>query len=127
MISFEQELLGSHGFSLTPLDGLHVVNSTNPWLLLPTKFVVAYARKQIRFVIFKWDAKGNKWYLYAGEYPTGWEKKVKVVNLPMLGKKGFVSRFTKPKLAKKGNDSSKAYFDIVPFKGGLPSIGNIVL
>ena len=45
MISFEQELLRSHEFSLIPLDGLHAVISTNPWLLLPTKSVVAYARK----------------------------------------------------------------------------------
>ena len=45
MTSFEKELLGSRAFSLIPLDGLHAIISTNPWLLLPTKSVVAYARK----------------------------------------------------------------------------------
>ena len=43
--SFEKELLGSRAFSLIPLDGLHAIISTNPWLLLPTKSVVVYARK----------------------------------------------------------------------------------
>ena len=45
MISFEQELLGSHGFSLILPDGLNAIISANPRLLLPTKSVVAYARK----------------------------------------------------------------------------------
>ena len=45
MISFEKELLGSHGFSLIPPDGLHVVISPNPRLLIPTKFVVANVKK----------------------------------------------------------------------------------
>ena len=45
MTSFGQELLGGHGFSLIPPDGFHAIISANPWLLLPTKFVVAYARK----------------------------------------------------------------------------------
>ena len=45
MISFEQELLGSHGFSLILPDGPNAVISANPRLLLPTKSVVAYARK----------------------------------------------------------------------------------
>ena len=34
MISFEQELLGSRGFSFIPLDGLNAVISANPRLLL---------------------------------------------------------------------------------------------
>ena len=76
MTSFRQELLGSYGFSLIPPDGLHAIISTSPRLLLPTKFVVAYARKQIRSTIFEWQAKEKGWYLYAGEYPTSWEKKV---------------------------------------------------
>ena len=42
-------------------------------------------------------------------------------------KKGSVSSSAKPKLAKKGDDSSKTYSDIVSFEGGLPPIGNIVL
>ena len=43
--SFGQELLGSHGFSLNPLDGLHAIIFANPQLLLPTKSIMAYARK----------------------------------------------------------------------------------
>ena len=70
---------------------------------------------------------GKGWYLYAGEYPAGWEKKVKVVNLPTPKKKGLVSQTTKPKYAKREDDSSKTYSDIVPYKGGIPPIGNIVL
>ena len=97
MTLFEQELLGSREFSLIP----------------PT--------------MFAWQTKEKGWYLYAGEYPTGWEKKVKVVNLLVHAKKGFVSWFAKPKLAKKGDDSSKTYSYIVPFEGSLPPIGNIVL
>ena len=45
MILFKQELLGSRGFSLIPLDGLRAIFSTNLQLLLPTKFVVVYVRK----------------------------------------------------------------------------------
>ncbi|KAK9998114.1 hypothetical protein SO802_017717 [Lithocarpus litseifolius] len=45
MTSFEKELLGSHEFSLIPADGLHAIIFTNPRLLLPTKFMVASARK----------------------------------------------------------------------------------
>ena len=45
MTSFEQELLGSRGFSLIPFDGLHAIISVNSRLLLSTKYVVAYARK----------------------------------------------------------------------------------
>ena len=68
---FEQELLGSHGFSLIPLDGLYAIISANLRLLLPTKSVVTYARKQSRFTIFEWQAKEKGWYLYASEYSTG--------------------------------------------------------
>ena len=53
MISFEQELVGSRGFSLIPPDGLSMVISANPRLLLPSKFVLAYARKQNRSAIFE--------------------------------------------------------------------------
>ena len=45
MTSFRQELLGGRGFSLIPLEGLCAIISANPRLLLPTKFVVAFARK----------------------------------------------------------------------------------
>ena len=53
MTSFEQELVGSRGFSLIPPDGLSMVISANPRLLLPSKFVLAYARKQNRSAIFE--------------------------------------------------------------------------
>ena len=53
MTLFEQELLGSCGFSLIPPDGLSAVIFANPWLFLPTKSVVVYAKKQSRFAIFK--------------------------------------------------------------------------
>ena len=62
-----------------------------------------------------------------GEFPRGWEKRVKVVNLPILTKKGSASRSAKPKSAKKGADVSEVCLDIVPYKGGLHPIGNIVL
>ena len=57
----------------------------------------------------------------------GWEKKVKVVKLPTPTKKSSVSRFAKPKPAKKGDDSFETCSNIVPYKGKLPPIGNIVL
>ena len=60
MTSFEQELLGSREFSLIPPDGLSAIISANPWLLLPTKSVVAYARKQSRSAIFEWVEK-ERW------------------------------------------------------------------
>ena len=44
MTSFKKEFLGNRGFSLIPPNGLHTIISANPWLHLPTKFVVAYAR-----------------------------------------------------------------------------------
>ena len=71
MTSFEQDLLGSHGFSLIPFDGLHAIISVNPRLLLSTKSVVAYTRKQSQSAIFEWWAKEKGWYLYAREYLTG--------------------------------------------------------
>ena len=57
----------------------------------------------------------------------GWEKKVMVLNLPMPTKKDSVSQTTKPKSVKRGDDSSKTCSNIIPYKGGLPPIGNIVL
>ena len=57
----------------------------------------------------------------------GWEKKVKVVNLPMPTKKESMSQSAKPKLPKKGDESFETCSDIVPFEGVLPPIGNIVL
>ena len=54
MTSFEQELMGSRGFSLIPPDGLNAVILVNPRLLLPSKFVLAYPRKQSRSTIFEW-------------------------------------------------------------------------
>ena len=71
MTSFEKELVGSHGFSLVPPDGLSVVISVNPRLLLPSKSVLAYARKQSRFVIFEWDEEKIGWYWHADAYTPG--------------------------------------------------------
>ena len=45
MDSFVAELTGSRGFSLIPPEGLGMVVSVNPCLLLPSKSVLAYARK----------------------------------------------------------------------------------
>ena len=53
----------------------------------------------------------------------GWEKKVKVTNISVPSKKGFA----KSTSAKKGDDSSEACSDIVPFESVLLPIGNIVL
>ena len=127
MISFGQELLGGRGFSIIPSEGLHAIIFTNLWLLLPTKFVLAYARKQSRSIIFEWKEKEKGWYLYVDEFLPGWEKRVKVMNLPAPTKKGSVSWTIKPKSAKRGNDSSKTCSDLVLYKGGFPPIGNIVL
>ena len=87
MTSFEQELVGSRGFSLIPPKGLSMVVSPNPQLLPPSKFVLAYARKQNRSAIFEWDEEEKGWYWHAGVYPPGWEKKVKVINVPAPVKK----------------------------------------
>ena len=46
MTSFKQELMGSRGFSLIPPDRLSAVILANPRLLLPSKSMLAYARKQ---------------------------------------------------------------------------------
>ena len=127
MISFGQELLGGRGFSIITSEGLHAIIFTNLWLLLPTKFVLAYARKQSRSIIFEWKEKERGWYLYVDEFLPGWEKRVKVMNLPAPTKKGSVSWTIKPKSAKRGNDSSKTCSDLVLYKGGFLLIGNIVL
>ena len=71
MTSFEQKLLGSHGFSLIPPDSLSAVISTNPRLLFPTKSMVAYAKKQSRSAIFGWVEKERGCFWNAGDYPTG--------------------------------------------------------
>jgi len=97
MTSFEKELMGSCGFSLVPPDGLSTIILVNPWLLLPSKFVLAYARKQNWFGIFEWDEEKRVWYWHTGDYPPGWEKKVKVINILVLSKKAPA----KPKFASK--------------------------
>ena len=56
MTTFVDELAGSRGFSLIPPDGLGIVVSVNPRLLLPSKSILAYARKQSLSTIFEWDA-----------------------------------------------------------------------
>ena len=55
--SFVAELAGSRGFSLIPPEGLSMVASVNPRLLLPSRSILAYARKQSRSTIFEWDAE----------------------------------------------------------------------
>ena len=87
MTLFEQELVGSRGFSLILPDGLSMVISANPRLLLPSKSVLVYIRKQNLSAIFEWDEEKKGWYWHAGEYPPGWEKKVKVTNILALSKK----------------------------------------
>ena len=77
--------------------------------------MVAYARKQSKFAIFEWQEKEKGWYLYTGEYLVGWKKK------------GSMSQTAKPESAKRGDNSSETYSDIVPYGSGLPPIGNIVL
>ena len=75
MATFVDELVDSRGFSLIPHDGLGMVVSVNPRLILPSKSVLAYARKQNRSAIFEWEAEKKGWYWHAGDYPPGWEKK----------------------------------------------------
>ena len=50
-----------------------------------------------------------------------------MVNLPTPTKKSTVSQTAKPKSTKKGDDSSETCSNIIPYKGGLFPIGNIVL
>ena len=103
MTSFEQELIGSRGFSLIPPKRLGMVVSPNPRLLLPSKAVLAYANKQTRSTIFEWDEEEKGWYWHAGVYPPGWEKKVKVINVLAPVKKGPIKlkSASKPKFASK--------------------------
>ena len=72
--TFMDELVGSRGFSLIPPNGLGMIVSVNPRLLLPSKSILAYARKQSRLAIFEWDAEKKGWYWNAGDYPPSWEK-----------------------------------------------------
>ena len=81
------KLAGSRGFSLIPPEGLSMVVSINPRLLLPSKSVLAYARKQSRSAIFERDAEKQGWFWHASDYPPGWEKKVKIINLSIPSKK----------------------------------------
>ena len=101
MTSFKQELIGSRGFSLIPPEGLGMVVSPNPRLLLPSKSVLAHAKKQNRSAIFEWDEEEKGWYWHAGVYPRGWEKMVKVINVPAPVKKGPIKlkSASKPKSA----------------------------
>ena len=85
--TFVAELAGSRGFSLIPPEGLGMVVSVNLRLLLPSKSILAYARKQSRSAIFEWDAEKKGWFWYAGDYPPDWEKKVKVINISVPSKK----------------------------------------
>ena len=102
MASFKQELMGSRGFFLIPPNRFSAVILANPRLLLLSKSVLAYARKLSWSTVFEWVKEDKGWLWHAGDYPTSWEKKVKVINIPMPGKKGYA----KPKSTKKGGDSS---------------------
>ena len=101
MTSFEKELMGSRGFSLVPPDGLNAIISANPWLLLSSKSMLAYAKKQSRSAIFEWDEEKRGWYQHTGDYPLDWEEKVKVMNISVLIKKGLakLKSASKSKLA----------------------------
>ena len=119
MDSFAAELAGSRGFSLIPPEGLSTVASVNPRLLLPSRSVLAYARKQSRSAIFEWDAEKKGWFWYAGYYPPGWEKKVKVINLLILSKKAPAKpkSAVKPKFAGKTKPATP-----LPPAGALPAV-----
>ena len=87
MTTFVDELVGSRDFSFIPPDGLGMVISVNPRLLLPSKSVLAYARRQNRSAIFEWDVEKKGWYWHADDYPSGWKKNVKVINISVPSKK----------------------------------------
>ena len=97
--------MGSYGFSLIPSDGLSTVIFANPQLLLPFKSVLVYAKKQSRSAIFEWVEEDRGWFWHAGDYPTGWEKRVNVTNISVPTKKSS----TQPKSAKKSDDSFEAW------------------
>ena len=69
--------------------------------------------------------------LYAREFPLSWEKKVKVVSLLQLVKKGLSSKSTNLKSTKNCKGVTvgafETCFDIVPSRGDFPPIGSIVL
>ena len=113
MTSFEKELVGSHGFSLIPLDRLSMVISVNPQLLLPSNSALAYARKQNRSAIFEWDEEKEGWYWHAGDYPPSWEKKVKVTNISTPSKKASAKL--------KSADKSKPATPLPPTSASLAS------
>ena len=52
---------------------------------------------------------------------------MKVVNFPIPVKKGSVFWTNKLKSAKRSDDSFETCSDLVPYQGGLPPIGSIVL
>ena len=106
------ELARSSGFSFIPPEGLSMVASVNPRLLLPSRSVLAYARKQSRSAIFECDAEKKGWFWHAGDYPPGWEKKVKVINLPVPSKKAP----SKPKSAGKTKPATP-----LPLAGAPPA------
>ena len=62
MTSFEQDLLGSLGFSLIPPASLSVIISANLRLLFPTNSVVAYVKNQSQSAIFEWVEEERGWF-----------------------------------------------------------------
>ena len=75
MASFKQELMGSRGFFLIPPNRFSAVILANPRLLLPSKFVLAYARKQNRSASFEWVEEDRGCLWHASDYLAGLEKK----------------------------------------------------
>ena len=77
--------------------------------------MLAYARKQSQSTIFKWIEEDRGWYWHAGDYPLGWEKKVRVTNIFVLSKKGPAklkfaskSKFATPRTSTDAPPSSRA-------------------
>lgn len=62
MTSFCKDIMGSHGFSIIPPQGLHIVLPPNPRLLVPIKSVIVYARKQKTSSIFEWQEEQHSEY-----------------------------------------------------------------
>ena len=112
-------MLFRSGFSLIPPDGLGMVASANPRLVLPSRSVLAYVTKQGRSSLLEWNEGAEGWNWLAGDYPPGWDKKVKVLNPPTLAKGGSV----KLKSAKKKDEAMSSESDLPPM-GHLALLGS---
>ena len=111
---------------------MHTILSPNPHLLVPSRSIIVYVRKQNRSGRFEWQEKKQGWFWHVGEYHPSWERKVKVLNpFPSAPNKGSASMVAKTKFSKKGKgiamSTLEVCFDIVPYVGDLPLIGSIIL